>query len=83
MSRTWRGFLDDYYLMIATRAVSWANTLFRPHATFAKLPTRKHKDKFKLDYEYFSNVPLSQREEELDRIKKMKNLKQQLIKDIP
>jgi len=28
-------------------------------------PTKRHRDKFKMDYEYYNNIPLDQRDDEL------------------
>lgn len=61
-------------------------TISHPFKSFQHLFSKthkKHKDKFKLDYEYFSNVPPSMRDDELDRIVQLKKSYIQLNKDIP
>jgi hypothetical protein len=50
---------------------------------FGKKDHKKFRDKFKLDYEFYSNVPLKERNEELERIINLKKSKAEFTKEIP
>ena len=58
--------------------------LFNKKSIFAfTKSTKRHRDKFKLDYDYFSNIPLEERDEELERINSLRKLNVQFTKKIP
>jgi hypothetical protein len=44
---------------------------------------KKHRDKYAVDYEYFSNIPLNERDDELDRINSLKKVNTYFAKEIP
>ena len=80
--------LADLFLIIMLAhifrhsALPKANALASCLFSFAK-PHKKHREKFHLDYEYFSNIPLGMRDDELERIVSLPKSNLQLAKDIP
>lgn len=70
-------------LIRKVRDVPVANWRWRGLYFFGKTAHKKIRDKFKLDYDYYSNIPLKERDEELERIISLKKSKVEFTKDIP
>lgn len=69
--------------MFVARTISKWKIIQHPQHFFTKTAHKKHRDKYQLDYDYYSNIPLSERDDELERIIKLKKSKQEFKKEIP
>lgn len=73
--------------MIITNLVRKVKDLANVHCKgfylFAKTAQKKFRDKYKVDYEYYSSIPLKERDDELERIIALKKSKVEFNKEIP